>query len=118
MSSLNKNTSRSRRHARLRARISGTKELPRLAIFRSNKAVYAQLIDDVSGTTLASSSSLSLGNKKGVTPVQKAEEVGKAVAEKAIALGVKKVVFDRGGFRYAGRVKVLAEAARSGGLTF
>lgn len=118
MATINKNSARHRRHARLRSRISGTSVLPRLSVFRSNKQIYVQLIDDASNKTLSTASSLEFGKKKGMTSVQKAEAVGKAVAEKATTLGFKKVVFDRGGFRFAGRIRVLAEAARLGGLTF
>jgi large subunit ribosomal protein L18 len=124
MSTVNKNNSRIRRHARLRSRISGTSTLPRLSVFRSNKQIYAQLIDDVSGKTLSTASSLEFdkagksGKKKTMTQVEKAMAVGKAVAEKATTLKVKRVVFDRGGFRFAGRIKALAEAARTSGLTF
>lgn len=121
MTTVNKNNSRIRRHARLRSRISGTKDLPRLSVFRSNKQIYAQLIDDVSGKTLSTVSSLEFAKadkKKTMTPVEKAVAVGKAVAEKATTLKVKRVVFDRGGFRFAGRIKALAEAARTSGLTF
>lgn len=121
MTTINKNNSRLRRHARLRSRISGTALRPRLSVFRSNKQVYAQLIDDASGKTISSVSSLEFekeGKKKTMTQVEKAEAAGKKVAQKAVALGVKSVVFDRGGFRFAGRIRALAEAARAGGLTF
>jgi large subunit ribosomal protein L18 len=104
---------------RIRKAVKGTAERPRLSIYRSNKQIYAQLIDDISGTTLAAASSASKdvegikGNK-----VEIAKAVGKAIAEKAMQSGVKSVVFDRGGYLYHGRVKSLAEGAREGGLTF
>ncbi len=105
---------RNRRHKRIRAKVSGTSEKPRLAIFKSNTAVYAQLIDDVSGKTVASSSSIGM---KG-TPLLNAKEVGLDIAKKASGLSIKKIVFDRGGFIYTGKVKNLAEGAREGGLVF
>lgn len=110
-----KTQKRAGRHARIRARVSGTAERPRLCVFRSNRFVYAQLIDDVAGTTLAAADSRS---QKGENPRERAVAVGTQMAEKAKALGVTKVVFDRGGFRYQGTVAVLADAARSGGLQF
>ncbi len=105
---------RERRHIRVRAKVSGTQERPRLAVFRSNRFVSAQLINDVNGTTLAASHGREF---KGSQSVQ-ATSVGEAIAKKAQAKGVKAVVFDRGGFRYAGQVKAVAEAARAAGLTF
>ncbi len=101
---------RIKRHTKIRARVSGTAEKPRLAVFRSNTSIYAQVIDDVAGKTLASSSDLKIekGNK-----TEKAQEVGKAVAKLALKAGVTTIVFDRGGFHYAGRVQALADAARS-----
>jgi large subunit ribosomal protein L18 len=105
--------------ARIRKVVKGTAERPRLSIHRSNKQIYAQLIDDVAGITLASFSSaakeaeIAKGKK-----VDVAKEVGKAIAAKAIQSGIKAVVFDRGGYLYHGRVKALAEGAREGGLTF
>ena len=109
-----KNKVRRKRHARVRNKISGTAECRRLNVFRSNTHIYAQLIDDVAGVTLASASS----NDKSVTgtKVEQASTVGKLVAERAVAKGFKKVVFDRGGYLYHGRVKALAEAARENGL--
>ncbi len=106
---------RERRHRRIRAKVSGTAERPRLSVFRSNKFMYAQLIDDVAGRTLAASHSMKA--KKG-TALQKATEVGVEIAAKAKALKVTAVVFDRGGYIYAGKIKAVAEAARAGGLTF
>lgn len=110
-----KNYHRMRRHNRIRAKISGTKAVPRLAVFRSARHMSAQLIDDVAGNTLAQASDLTL--KKG-TKLERAAEVGKEIAAKALAAKMTKVVFDRGGFLYAGRVKALADAARKGGLVF
>lgn len=107
---------RIRRHAKIRTRLSGTAETPRLAVFRSNKFIYAQLIDDERGVTLASASTADTKGKK--AKVVGATEAGKALAEKAQAVKIKKVVFDRGGFAFKGRVKALAEGAREGGLSF
>lgn len=105
---------RKRRHARVRARVSGSAERPRLAVYRSNRFVSAQLIDDTKGHTLAASHGREF---KGSQSVQ-AAAVGKKIAELAKAAGVTAIVFDRGGYRYAGQVKTLADAAREGGLTF
>ena len=113
-----KNKARLKRHKRVRAQISGTALRPRLNVFRSTNNIYAQLIDDVAGVTLASASTLDKelngygGNKEA------AKIVGKMIAEKAVAKGIKKVVFDRGGYIYHGRVKELADGAREGGLEF
>jgi large subunit ribosomal protein L18 len=104
-----------RRKARIRARIHGTAERPRLAIFRSNLYLYVQIINDDKGHTIAASSSRDM---KGKTPVERAKEVGIDIAKKAKAAKVDKVVFDRGGFLYAGKVKTVADAAREGGLVF
>ena len=112
-----KNVSRVRRHARVRAKISGTAEAPRLCVYRSNKNIEAQLIDDTKGNTLVSSSSMSLKLENG-SNIEAAQKVGKDIAEKAIAKGLKKIVFDRSGYIYHGRVKALAEAAREAGLEF
>lgn len=109
-----KKIKRVRRHAKIRTRVSGTAEAPRLAVFRSNRFIYAQVIDDKARKTLASASSMDVKGKKADAAVA----VGKAVAEKALALKVKTVVFDRGGFAYKGRVKALADAAREAGLKF
>jgi large subunit ribosomal protein L18 len=106
---------RIKRHTRIRARISGTAARPRLSVFRSNTSIYAQLIDDVSNVTLASSSDLAITTG---TKTEKATTVGKTLAEAAAKLGIKEIVFDRGGFLYAGRVKALADAARAAGLVF
>ncbi len=112
-----KNVSRVRRHARVRAKISGTSEAPRLCVYRSNKNIEAQIIDDVKGTTLVASSSMALRLQKG-SNIDAAKLVGKDIAEKALAKGLKKIVFDRSGYIYHGRVKALAEAAREAGLDF
>ncbi len=115
---INKNVKREariRRHARVRKNVSGTKEMPRLNVFRSNKAIYAQIIDDVAGTTLVSSSTLELKIKNGGN-IEAAKAVGKDVAEKCKKAKINKVVFDRGGYLYHGRVAALADAAREAGL--
>lgn len=109
-----KTIKRAGRHARIRAKVSGTAERPRLAVYKSNRAVYAQLIDDVRGVTLAAVDSRTT---KGTT-TEGAVVVGTEIAKKAIALGVKEIVFDRGGFKYQGVVAVLADSARTAGLTF
>ncbi len=110
-----KSQQRERRRKRIRAKVVGTEARPRLAIFKSNKAIYAQIIDDDKGVTLASATSLTL---KGKTKTDQSKQVGIAVAKAAIAKGIKKAVFDRGGFIYTGRVQALAEGAREGGLEF
>ena len=112
-----KNVSRLRRHARVRSKISGTPECPRLCVYRSNKNIEAQIIDDVNHATLAASSSMALRLANG-SNIEAAGLVGKSVAEKALAKGLKKIVFDRSGYIYHGRVKALAEAAREAGLEF
>ncbi|HML99770.1 MAG TPA: 50S ribosomal protein L18 [Bacilli bacterium] len=112
-----KNVIRMRRHARVRAKISGTASAPRLCVFRSNKHIEAQLIDDVKGVTLAAASSLSLKLENGGN-AEAAELVGEAIGKAALAKNIKKVVFDRGGYVYHGRVKALAEGARKAGLEF
>ena len=112
-----KNVSRVRRHARVRRKVSGTAECPRLCVYRSNKNIEAQLIDDVKGVTLVSSSSMSLKLENG-SNVEAAAKVGADIANKAKAKKIKKVVFDRSGYIYHGRIKALAEAAREAGLEF
>ena len=109
---------RRRRHRRVRKKIYGTAQRPRLAVFRSNRFIYAQVIDDQSGRTLASASSQESEMRARSLTVETAAEVGRAVAERAKEAGVQGVVFDRGGFRFHGRVKALAEAARQHGLEF
>ena len=100
---------------RIRKRVNGTAERPRMSVFRSNKQIYVQVINDINGTTLASASSLGLEK---MPKVQQAEKVGELIAEKAKAAGITAVVFDRNGYLYHGRVKQLADAARKGGLKF
>jgi large subunit ribosomal protein L18 len=110
------NQVRMRRANRTRARIKSVSERPRLSVFRSNTNIYAQIIDDATGKTLVSASSLELKDKKKIKKADIAKTVGKTLAEKALKAGVKEVAFDRGAYRYHGRVKALAEAAREGGL--
>ena len=118
---LSKNQIRQRRHLRVRKHISGTPERPRLNVFRSLSHIYAQVIDDTTGTTIASASTKDKAIKDKIEfggNVEAAKEVGKLVAEKALAAGITTVVFDRGGYAYHGRVKELADAAREAGLNF
>jgi large subunit ribosomal protein L18 len=110
-----KNEKRAARHKRIRARVIGTAERPRLAIFRSNRFIYAQLIDDTAHKTIGAVDSRAV---TGATPLERASAVGAEVAKKAKALGIAAVVFDRGGFRYQGNVAAVADAARAGGLQF
>lgn len=118
---LEKIQKRYRRHKRVRAKVFGTKDRPRLSVFRSLKHIYAQIIDDEKGETLVAASDLEL---KKISPLKKqkkveiAYEVGKLIAQKALEKKIKKVVFDRGGFAYHGRVKALSQGARDGGLKF
>jgi len=112
-----RNETRQRVHARIRAKMAGTAERPRLNVYRSLSHIYAQVVDDQAGVTLVSASTMSLKLKTGGN-VAAAKEIGKAIAERAIEKGVKKVVFDRGGYLYHGRVKALADAAREAGLEF
>ena len=114
---LSRNDLRKKRHARVRRKISGTPECPRLNVFRSNAHIHAQIIDDVNGVTLASASSVAMKLANG-SNVEAATAVGKQVAENAKAKNITKVVFDRGGYIYHGRIKALAEAAREAGLEF
>jgi large subunit ribosomal protein L18 len=109
---------RSRIHQRIRRKLSGTKERPRLAVFRSVAHIYAQVIDDVEGKTLVSASSVDKDGKTKGGNVAAAKAIGKLVAERAKEKGVKQVVFDRGGYQYHGRIKALADAAREAGLEF
>ena len=111
------NVARLRRHARVRKNISGTAERPRLCVFRSASHIYAQVIDDVAGKTLVSASTLEAKMSNGGNK-EAAHAIGKLIAEKAIAAGIKQVVFDRGGYIYHGRVASLADGAREGGLEF
>lgn len=112
-----KKQSRQRIHLRVRKKINGTAELPRLSVFRSNKSIYCQVIDDLKGHTLASASSSDNGGVTG-TKTEQAKAVGQLIAERAKSAGIETVVFDRGGYLYHGRVKALAEGAREGGLKF
>ena len=114
---VSKNETRKRRHARVRAKISGTSTCPRLNVFRSNSHIFAQIIDDTNGTTLVSSSSTTLKLENG-SNIEAASKVGADIAKKALANNITTVVFDRGGYVYHGRVKALAEAARAEGLKF
>ena len=112
---------REKKHYRMRGHIAGTAERPRLAVFRSNKHMYAQFIDDVARKTLVSASTLQAEVKEGLEytdTVEAAAKVGKVVAERALQAGIKEVVFDRGGFIYHGKIKALADAAREAGLAF
>ena len=112
-----KNSQRIMRHKRVRKNISGTSEMPRLNVFRSNTQIYAQIINDETGTTLASSSSVQLKIKNGGN-IEGAKLVGADIAKKAQEANISKVVFDRGGYQYHGRVEALADAARENGLEF
>jgi len=112
------NAQRKKRHKRVRGKIAGTPERPRLNVFRSEKHIYAQIIDDTKGATLCSASSLEKSFKGSGSNKEGAQKVGKEIAERAKKSGIENVVFDRGGYIYHGRVKELAEAAREGGLKF
>ena len=111
-----KRENRTKRHKKVRAKVFGTAKIPRLNLYRSNKSLFIQLIDDKTGATLASVNNKEI--KSGKTKIEKAKEAGKLIAEKAKKADVKKVVFDRGGFQYHGRVKAVADGAREGGLEF
>ena len=117
-----RSVARGRRHARVRKKVSGSTDRPRLCVFRSHKNIYAQVVDDGAGTTLAAASSLEKDVLKaageGVGKLGLSKAVGRAVAERAKGKGIKKVSFDRGGYRFHGRVKALADAAKEGGLDF
>ncbi len=114
----NTNAQRLKRHKRVRGKISGTPECPRLNVFRSETNIYAQIIDDISGRTLVSASSLDKAFEGAGSNCEAAKKVGQMVAERAKAAGITTVVFDRGGYVYHGRVAALAEGAREGGLEF
>ena len=116
MSTLTTRQARQRRQRRIRGKVAGTADRPRLAVFRSNKGIFAQLIDDETGRTLGGASWLGLGRSFKGNKTEQATEVGKAVAAVAQQAGIERVVFDRGGYLYHGRVKALAEGAREGGL--
>ncbi len=114
-----KNATRKKRHQRVRRNLSGTAERPRLSVYRSNKHIYAQLIDDLEGKTIASASTVdSELNLDTTGNVEAAKQVGELIAKRAVSENVKSVVFDRGGYLYHGRVKALADAARENGLEF
>ncbi len=115
---IDKKAQRLKRHVRVRGKISGTPERPRLNVFRSNANIYAQVIDDVNGITLVSASTLDKAIEGAGGNCEAAKKVGKLVAERALEKGIKEVVFDRGGYIYHGRVAALAEGAREGGLDF
>ena len=117
INSVSKNAERQRRHARLRTKVSGTASCPRLNVFRSNKHIHCQIIDDKAGKTLVSCSSLELKLENGGN-VEAAKQVGAKIAELALANNIKEVVFDRGGYNYHGRIQALADAAREAGLKF
>lgn len=110
----NRQEARIRRHIRLRKKISGTTQMPRLSVYRSNKSVFVQVIDDTKGVTLVSASSKEVGSNN--NNIETCTKVGKLIAKKAIDAGIKSVVFDRGGYLYHGKVKAVAEAARAEGL--
>ena len=119
--SKSRNAARLRRHTRVRKTVSGTADRPRLNVFRSLTGIYAQVIDDEAGHTLVSASTVDGELKSRLADLKKVEQaklVGKMIAERALAKGIQQVVFDRGGYRYMGRVKALADAAREGGLQF
>ena len=113
----NTKAQRIKRHKRVRSKISGTAARPRLSVYRSVENIYAQIIDDVAGCTLCSASSVEKGFEGG-GDIESAREIGKKIAERALAKGIETVVFDRGGYVYHGRVQALAEGAREGGLKF
>jgi large subunit ribosomal protein L18 len=117
---LAKQERRTKIQLRIRKKISGTKEKPRLSVFRSNKNIFVQLIDDVNGVTLTSASSLEkeISEKTGITKNEQAALVGKLIAQKSVQAGIQEIIFDRGGYLYHGRVKSLADAARENGLKF
>lgn len=121
MADKNRSVARGRRHVRVRKKVFGTTQRPRLNVFKSLAEIYCQIIDDVDGTTLVSASTLDRelrAKMNGMKKTDQARAVGKAVAERAKSRGISSVVFDRGGFRYVGRVKALADGAREGGLQF
>ena len=114
----NTKAQRVRRHQRVRGKVSGTAERPRLSVFRSENNIYAQIIDDVAGKTLVSASTVEKGFEGNGSNVEAAKKIGATVAERALAKGIENVVFDRGGYIFHGRVAALAEGAREGGLKF
>ncbi len=121
MATINRREQREKRHRRIRAKVNGTNDRPRLNVFRSNKHIYAQVIDDVRQHTLAAASTMDAGLRPQLADNAKLDEaklVGRLIADRAQAAGVSKVVFDRGGYKYHGRIQALADAAREGGLEF
>ena len=118
VSKVNKNAMRLKRHVRVRGKISGTPECPRLNVFRSNANIYAQIIDDVNGVTLVSANTLEKDFEGATGNIEAAKKVGAVLAERAKAKGIEEVVFDRGGYIFHGRVAALAEGAREAGLKF
>lgn len=121
MANKSRNDARLKRHIRVRKKIFGTPERPRMNVFRSSTQIYVQIIDDFQGNTLASASSIDSelrSGMDGLSNMEKAQKVGQAIAERAKNVGISQVVFDRGGYKYIGRVKAMAEAARAGGLEF
>ena len=121
MAEKSRSAARIRRHVRVRKSVSGTTERPRLSVFRSINEIYAQVIDDLDGNTLTSASSIDTDLRTKMAGLKKSDQaklVGQTVAERAKSKGIESVVFDRGGFRYTGRVKALADGAREGGLEF
>ena len=118
VSNVNKKAMRLHRHVRVRGKVSGTPERPRLNVFRSNANIYAQIIDDVNGVTLVSANTLDKEFEGATGNIEAAKKVGQILAERAKAKGIEQVVFDRGGYIYHGRVAALAEGAREGGLKF
>lgn len=121
MAEKSRSAARARRHLRVRKTVFGTTERPRLSVFRSNGEIYAQVIDDIDGNTLISASSIDKDLRNKMTSLKKSDQakmVGQVLAERAKSKGIEAVVFDRGGFRYTGRVKALADGAREGGLKF
>ena len=118
VSKVNKNAMRMKRHVRVRGKVSGTPERPRLNVFRSNANIYAQIIDDVNGVTLVSANTLEKEFEGATGNIEAAKKVGAVLAERAKAKGIEEVVFDRGGYIYHGRVAALAEGAREAGLKF
>ena len=118
ISKTNRKLGRERRHKRVRTKISGTPECPRLSVFRSNTNLYAQIIDDIAGVTLVSASTLDKEIKTKKSNIEAAKEVGTLVAKRALEKNIKQVVYDRGGYIYHGIIKQIAESAREGGLEF
>jgi large subunit ribosomal protein L18 len=121
MAAVSREIARKRRHERVRKKVSGTAERPRLNVYRSLDNIYAQVIDDSTGNTIVSASTVDKelrGQLESLKKAEQAQAVGKAVAERAVAKGIKEVVFDRGGYPYHGRVKALADGSREGGLVF